>query len=56
MSEAADELLRLFQSEEDGSSKESISLPGGGAIVQGEVLSWSSQWSEDDGPWEDHTW
>lgn len=64
VSEAADELLRLFRSEEGsgseeahkGSSKESISLPGGGAIVQGEVLSWSSQWSEDDGPWEDHTW
>lgn len=59
--EAADELLRLFRADEENGSGgdsggEAISLPGGGAVVQGEVLSWSSQWREDtDEPWRDRT-
>ena len=43
--EVADELLALFAEEKSGSSGgegEAVALPGGGAVLEGEVLGWSA--------------
>lgn len=48
VSEAAEELARMFlgtETEEDQAA--AVALPGGGALVKGEVLGWSATWDQE---------